>query len=185
MSKCSNVWAFIDYENIGSLEQIDLLSYEKTFVFLGSNQSTLKLGQKKYAKPVHLELITLKKTKANNLDFHLSFYVGKWHASSPGDTVFHVISKDTGFDPLIKHINGLGRKCLRVFPAPLTPEQYKKLTETIINISVKKRPQKPDTLKNFIKSHLKITSDSEAATIIKHLCAQKILMIENERLTYL
>ncbi len=35
------IWAFVDYENLGSLEQVDLSSYQKVFVFLGPKHKSL------------------------------------------------------------------------------------------------------------------------------------------------
>ena len=41
----------------------------------------------------------------NALDFHIAFYVGELSTKEP-DAYFYVISRDTGFDPLIKHLKG-------------------------------------------------------------------------------
>lgn len=40
-------WAFIDYENIGSLEKIDLEIYQRIIIFLGAKQSKIDFGNKK------------------------------------------------------------------------------------------------------------------------------------------
>ena len=39
----------------------------------------------------------------NALDFYLAFYVGDLAAKDP-EAGFHILSDDTGFDPLIKHL---------------------------------------------------------------------------------
>ena len=39
----------------------------------------------------------------NALDFHLAYYVGELATNDP-EVYLHVISKDTGFDHLIKHL---------------------------------------------------------------------------------
>jgi hypothetical protein len=39
----------------------------------------------------------------NALDFHIAFYIGQL-ALQEGSPYFHIISKDTGFDPLIQHL---------------------------------------------------------------------------------
>ena len=71
-------WAFIDYENVGCLGKVDLSTYNKVIVFIGAKQPKLDFGDKKYESPINLVLIQLKATQANNLDFHLSYYLGKY-----------------------------------------------------------------------------------------------------------
>ena len=46
----------------------------------------------------------------NALDFHIAYYLGQL-ATQTRD--FHIISKDQGFDPLIKHMKGKGISCRR------------------------------------------------------------------------
>src|SRR5690606_684627 len=48
----------------------------------------------------------------NALDFHIAFYMGKTSASDPGSE-FVVISKDTGYDPLLRHLRASGIKATR------------------------------------------------------------------------
>ena len=45
-------------------------------------------------------------------DFHIAYYIGRLAAETP-DAFFHVISKDTGFDPLIKHLKTQKILCQR------------------------------------------------------------------------
>ena len=40
---------------------------------------------------------------SNALDFHIAFYIGQLAERGP-NAYFHIISKDSGFDPLIKHL---------------------------------------------------------------------------------
>ncbi|MCY1388718.1 PIN domain protein [compost metagenome] len=41
----------------------------------------------------------------NALDFHVAYYLGRLAVEEP-DAFFHIISRDKGFDPLIKHLKG-------------------------------------------------------------------------------
>ena len=43
----------------------------------------------------------------NALDFHLAFYLGERVRDDPGG-VFRIVSKDSGFDPLIAHLQARG-----------------------------------------------------------------------------
>jgi len=47
--------------------------------------------------------ITMEKSGNNALDFHIAYYLGTLAASDP-TALFHIISRDTGFDPLIQHL---------------------------------------------------------------------------------
>lgn len=58
------------------------------------------------------EYIEIEGSGINALDFHIAFYIGRLAATHP-DAVFHLISKDRGFDPLIRHLKRLGIVCQR------------------------------------------------------------------------
>ena len=99
-------YIFIDYENIQP-EDIELVKNNLFIVkiFIGANQtkipvkiaSTLqKLGEK-------AEYILLESSGHNALDFHIAYYIGNQVITDPKG-YFHIISKDSGFDPLINHL---------------------------------------------------------------------------------
>jgi hypothetical protein len=50
--------------------------------------------------------ILLETSGPNALDFHITYYLGSFAAADPTG-FFHIISKDTGFDPLIKHLRAM------------------------------------------------------------------------------
>lgn len=58
------------------------------------------------------EYIQIDGNGSNALDFHIADYIGRLAAETP-DAYFHVISKDTGFDPLIKHLKTQKILCQR------------------------------------------------------------------------
>lgn len=149
-------WAFIDYENVGCLGKVDLSQYEKAFVFIGATQSKLSFGETKYVAPIDLTILTLQVTQSNNLDFHLSYYLGKYNEEAADDVVFEVISNDNGFSPLIAHIRANGRQCKQVKIKTPPPEAEEKLITSLLSKPVAKRPQKVDSLCNHIASHMKV-----------------------------
>jgi hypothetical protein len=69
------IWGFVDYENTGSLESFNGADYERVFVFCGPNNTKLKLGKLSSTEFSRIELIGIKTTGSNNLDFHLAFYL--------------------------------------------------------------------------------------------------------------
>jgi hypothetical protein len=108
-------YVLIDYENVQP-EAICALDQEyfKVIVFVGATQSKVtyevaiamqKLGNK-------AEYIKITGNGPNALDFHIAFYIGRISAKEP-DTYFHIVSKDTGFDPLIAHLKNLKIPVLR------------------------------------------------------------------------
>jgi len=101
---------FIDFENV-QVDSLALLNGDhfKVKVFLGPTNKKLprefviamhELGQR-------AEYITLEAPGANALDFHISYYLGQAVSADPKG-FFHIISKDTGFDPLIQHLKTKG-----------------------------------------------------------------------------
>jgi hypothetical protein len=99
-------YVLIDFENV-QVKSIALLEGDhfRVKVFLGPKNTRLpaelvvavqKLGEK-------AEYITLDTSGSNALDFHIAYYLGVLSAKEPA-AYYHVISKDTGFDPLIQHL---------------------------------------------------------------------------------
>lgn len=188
--KNKTMWAFIDYENIPSLEEIDLSAYTKVIIFLGAQQSSLNFGKSKYRAPVQLEVITLHNSHANNLDFHLSYYLGKYDALCSPEITFHVISKDKGFTHLLHHINANGRKCNQITEtkpntAPVTTKRSL-IRNQLKNKQLKNKPRKLESLKNFIASQMKLQgNDIAVQSEVNYLINQKVLEIESNKVNYL
>ena len=108
------VWAFVDYENMGSLESIELENYQRLIIFCGPRHRKLNLGEIPTSSFCHLELIRMASTGNNNLDFHLAFYLGVHHLEAGKEVEFQVISNDKGFDGVIAHLAEMGRLCSRI-----------------------------------------------------------------------
>ncbi|WP_140048448.1 PIN domain-containing protein [Thioflexithrix psekupsensis] len=96
----------IDYENVQP-KSLSLLNAHvfKLLVFVGANQTKIpfemaveiqQLGNK-------AEYVKIGGSGPNALDFHIAFYLGELVQKDPSG-YFHIVSKDTGFDPLIKHL---------------------------------------------------------------------------------
>jgi hypothetical protein len=111
-------WAFVDYENTGSLKAIDLSSYERVLVFCGPNKRTIKFEALPSHRFCRIELIGLASTGSNNLDFHLAFHLGRFHEIAPPEVPFHIVTNDTGFEGLVTHLKELGRPCKLVASIP-------------------------------------------------------------------
>ena len=100
-------YVLIDYENV-QVKSLDLLRAEhiRIYVFLGP--SNMKL-HKDLVLAMHefgerAQYVELEVSGKNALDFHLAYFLGALSTTDPAGH-FHLISKDTGFDPLVKYLN--------------------------------------------------------------------------------
>lgn len=95
----------VDYENIGKVDLGAIPAGVRVPFFFGASQKSvpteflraaLRLGER--FVPIDIE-----GQGKNALDFHIAFYLGEYLARSP-DTACVILSKDKGFDPLIRHL---------------------------------------------------------------------------------
>jgi hypothetical protein len=198
------IWAFIDFENIPTLEGLELVKFSKIYIFIGAKQNKISLGSEKIELLSEFHFLTLKDTSPNNLDFHISYYLGKFDTLADNTIQFEIISNDTGFDPLIKHIKKNGRKCERKkmqpkvssktqvsinkppIISPLTPDQLQlKLVQKLSSTNNAKRPKTEITLKNFVKSHLGLQNDSlSAQREFNKLVKSNLVSFEGKNIKY-
>lgn len=106
----------LDFENVqptslGSLKPGSC----KIKIFLGQNQSKLPLDLSRALQPfgADVEFIQISGNGPNAVDFHIAFCIGKLSSAQP-DASYTIVSKDTGFDPLIKYLKASGITCHRV-----------------------------------------------------------------------
>src|SRR6266699_617692 len=99
----------VDYENIGKIDLGAIPAGVRVPFFFGASQKSvpteflkaaLRLGER--FLPIDIE-----GQGKNALDFHIAFYLGEYLTQSPG-TRCVILSKDKGFDPLIRHLAGRG-----------------------------------------------------------------------------
>jgi hypothetical protein len=109
-SKMSDKFLLIDYENIQKVDLSDVADNTLVRIFVGQSQKSIPIELVKQAQRFghHLEWIKIEGEGKNALDFHITFYLGKLQTEHKAAS-FVILSKDKGFDPLIKHINNLKR----------------------------------------------------------------------------
>ncbi|HHF0534535.1 TPA: PIN domain-containing protein [Vibrio alginolyticus] len=178
-------WAFIDYENIGSLGKVDISPYKKVVVFLGAKQSKIDFNESRYDKPIDLVLVQVKASQSNNLDFHLAYYLGKFDAEAAEAVTFDVISNDSGFSPLISHIKSTGRQCKQVKVTGVSGE-LQKLIQSLTSVPANKRPQKLKSLRNHVAALLRIKgNDAAIQGYLNHLVNNKVVRVSGDSVEYL
>lgn len=99
-------YVFIDYENVQP-ETLDALDREnvRIVVFIGTKQTRIPVETVLLLQSMgeRAQYVQITGNGPDALDFHIAFYTGLMAAQEP-DAYFHIISKDTGFDPLIQHL---------------------------------------------------------------------------------
>lgn len=99
-------YVLIDLENVqpASLAGLDA-EFFKVLIFVGATQSKIPFELAAAAQSLgeRASYIKIGGTGSNALDFHIAYYIGKLTQQDP-NAYFHIISKDTGFDPLIQHL---------------------------------------------------------------------------------
>ena len=113
----NKTWFFIDYENV-PYKLSDIIQYpaEKYFLFVGRKQNLQVKEEIKKTKQI--EIIQIEGNGKNNLDFHLSYYLGLKNTVASQEIQFKVFTKDKGFLHLLQFINKTGRICEPVFELP-------------------------------------------------------------------
>lgn len=108
-------YILIDFENV-QVKSLALLTSEhfRVKVFLGPKNTKLPtelvLAMKAFGE--RADYVVLEAGGSNALDFHITYYLGLLVAAD-ATASYTVISKDTGFDPLVKHLQKTGVQCER------------------------------------------------------------------------
>lgn len=102
--------ALIDYENIGTLNNVPLSSYEEIIIFTGAMQTELRLPAAKLVRDIRIRQVAT--VSKNNVDFHLVLELGRLSVTAP-ETDFHIISYDKGYDGIVSSLNQSGHPCQR------------------------------------------------------------------------
>lgn len=190
-------FVLVDFENVQP-KNVSLLNGGpfKIKVFLGANQAkiSLEIARALQTFGPDAEYIQIDGHGRNALDFHIAYYIGRLAAETP-DAYFHVISKDTGFDPLIKHLKLHGILCQRsksIADIPLAKisnsESIPEKTDAIIDNLAKRKASKPRTLKTLRSTinalFVNNLADEELDGIIKQLTKRGTIKVADGKVHY-
>ena len=149
----------VDLENVQSVDLGKVPAGAEVMVFYGITQKTLPAELVVQAQPLgsRLQWIKIAGQGPNALDFHIAYYLGKTFTERR-KVQCAVLSKDKGFDPLIRHLHELGHTCRRVaslkdaFPGSAEPaavaapvDNYERLLTLL-----RKEPKPPVTRKKLV-----------------------------------
>jgi len=110
----------VQFTDIGSLKPGEC----RIKVFIGQNQTKLPVELFEALRPfgADADLVRITGAGPNALDFHIAYYIGRLAIEFPSST-FTIISADTGFDPLIKHLATQNISSKRINKIPAAPKQ--------------------------------------------------------------
>ncbi len=193
----STNYILIDFENVQpkNLELLEGHAF-KVLVFVGANQIKvpIKLAKALQALGKNGEYIEISGNGQNAQDFHIAYYIGRLSADHP-QAHFHVISRDKGFDPLIRHLKGRNIEVRRekdLAEIPALRISTKTSTDEKIDAIVKNlrgrgqsRPRKVKTLQNTI-NHLtsEELGEAELASIVEELRKRKLIRVNQGNVSY-
>lgn len=188
------IWAFVDYENVGSLEGLNTSDYERLFVFCGPKNTRIKVGALPTEGFCRIEVIGVTTTGANNLDFHLAFHLGRFHEVADKGVAFHIISNDSGFNGLVNHLKKLGRSCKKVATKVVAPKQEISLplseeaslvVARLKQLEGRKRPRKKASFINWIKSQCQgFANGAHPEAVCKELVNAKFIRESGPNIAY-
>lgn len=190
-------YVLIDFENVqpASLEHLEHDHFQ-LLVFVGASQTKLpfEIAASLQRLGTRAEYIKISGNGSNALDFHIAYYIGKI-AATDSSAYFHIVSKDTGFDPLIQHLKSkkvfAGRvKAISDIPfvkalKTKTPEERREIVLARLQQLKASKPRTVKTLSSTIGSLFqKQVSDEEVAAIIQWFADQGYLTVTGTKVAY-
>jgi hypothetical protein len=187
---------FIDYENVQGMDlgQIGKTDW-RVLVFTGSSQSKIPIELVSSAQALgdRLTWMRIEGSGPNALDFHIAYYLGVQMTKNPADE-YYILSKDKGFDPLVKHVNRNKVTCRRIASiseivstrkAREPEKDYAKVVANLEKIEDTRRPRNRKTLRQHVKSLVgEPHQESRVDRIVEQLFASKVVTQGSRGLTY-
>ena len=189
-------YILIDFENVqpGSFQAVENAPIEiRIFRKERQTKVSFELAESLQSHGNHVEFIKMEGSGPNALDFHIAYHIGKMAEKDPSG-YFHIVSKDKGFESLIRHLKNNQILAQRVNELsdirPLNSAQIGSTNEKAEAIKkwlkerVGGRPGKIKALKNSINAFfMKSLSDRELEKIVSLLKSKKIVKINDQKIS--
>lgn len=196
-------YAFIDYENLNSLDGLALQEYDRLFLFVGAsnNQTEIRLTEK-FSDEINITLIKIKSISKNNVDFHIAYYLGKLDEQVDKNVEFYILSNDQGYDGICDFIQHKkqGRVCQRkgvqLEKQPIAQTNnteevvFQKYVQYMEQTATKHLPVKLKALKNNIRSHTglvkinKKEAEKFVDKVVDKLLSDKWIKLVDNKVSY-
>ena len=190
-------YVLVDFENVQP-KNLELLKEHpfRVLVFIGANQTKFPrhFVVAMQALGEQADYVEIAGSGPNALDFHIAYYIGELAAKEP-DSQFHIISKDRGFDPLIRHLKGKNirvrrEKDLAEIPElriPDTTSRDEQIDAIVKNLRQRghSRPRKVKTLQNTINTlFTKKLDQPELDAITDELRKRNLIVVKQNNVSY-
>lgn len=190
-------YILIDFENVHP-KNLELVTKHpfKVYVFVGANQTKVSfdLADSMQLLGNDAKYIKIAGNGQNALDFHIAYYIGELAGKDP-EAQFHIISKDKGFDPLVKHLKERKIKVMRetdlaeipLLRVPASTSDDEKIAAIVKNLGGRgqSRPRKVRTLENTINTlFTRKLEKSELGELVKELQKRKLIVVNQGNVSY-
>jgi hypothetical protein len=190
-------YVLIDYENVQP-DNIDALQHEhvRVIVFVGPHQTKIAFETAAALQRMgaNAEYIRLSGNGPNALDFHIAYYLGQLTAKEPA-AYFHIVSKDAGFDPLVKHLKERKLRVFRVqavgeisIPKPVDAKPSPDRVTLIVADLQKRGASRPQTVATLLSTisamFQKQLTAQEVSSLVSDLKKKGLVKVEGTKVTY-
>lgn len=190
-------YVMIDYENVqpSALAALEKEHF-KIIVFVGANQTKVnfEVAESLQRLGPKANYVKISGNGPNALDFHIAYYIGQI-AATDKDGFFHIISKDTGFDPLIAHLKtkkiyacrSLDISDMPIVKAANSKSPAEKMDIIVANLKQRgpSRPRTVKTLTSTISSLFqKALQEEELVALLKALQKQGYVSVNETKVSY-
>ena len=191
-------YVLIDFENVQPKDLSLLAGHPfRIMVFVGANLGRIpfELAKALQSMGENAKYVQISGSGPNALDFHIAFHLGALATKDP-EGYFHVISKDKGFDPLVRHLEEQGIRVRRSrdlaempIPGIVSPktgneriDTDKRIDTIVKNLASRShsRPRRRKTLASSINAlFLKKLEPSEVDALIEALQQRGLITVES------
>ena len=186
----------VDLENVQphDLSALEAGSF-KVKVFVGAHQTKVpvSLASALQAFGSNVEYIQIDGSGHNALDFHIACYLGRLAVEHP-EARFRIISKDSGFDPLVSHMKARKVHCERLpthshlHSGPESPNPAPDRIPLVIADLVKRKAARPRTLKSLSGTiqalFRKQLSEDDLRALLDELSRRGVVKVVEGKLSY-
>ncbi|HSH96980.1 MAG: PIN domain-containing protein [Methylophilaceae bacterium] len=184
----------VDFENV---HQVDLSRLDESFnvtIFVGASQKSIPIDLVTNAQKLgsRIEWQRIEGNGSNALDFYIAMQLGRILEKTPKLECI-VLSKDKGFDPLLRYLNKSGLKCKRLNslmeldskPVVSTDPNYQRVVELLSRTDKKNLPRRRKTLTQHVSAMFqKKLPSTDVDKIIDILFANKLVSETNNIISY-
>lgn len=190
-------FVLVDFENVQP-KNVSLLGGGrfKIKVFLGAQQGKipLEMALALQALGSDAEYLQIDGHGSNAVDFHIAYYIGRLATKDPS-AHFFVVSRDTGFDPLIRHLKAQNIRCervksladlphVKVSGADSIPDRF----DAVVGNLAKRRGGKPRTLKTLRSTIRSLfanqIAEDEIDGLVQQLTKRGVIKVADGKVQY-